>query len=43
MEKGTSILRRVVDYASSKMAKVINGRGLVGTSRSSIPHQTRWS
>jgi hypothetical protein len=43
MEKGTSILRKVVDCASSRMAKVTNGRDLVETSRSFTFHQTRWS
>jgi hypothetical protein len=38
MEKGTSILRKDADCASSKIAKVTNGRDLVRTSRSSTFH-----
>jgi hypothetical protein len=39
MERGTSILRKAVDYASSKMLMVTSGRGLVETSRSFMLHQ----
>jgi hypothetical protein len=41
MEGGTSILRKAVDCASSRMAMVTNGRDLVKISRSSMLHQTR--
>jgi hypothetical protein len=41
MGRATSILRKVVDYASYKMPMVTNGRGLVETSKSFMLHQTR--
>jgi hypothetical protein len=41
MEKVTSILRKAVDCASSKMPMVTNGRDIVETSKSFMLHQTR--
>jgi len=41
MERVTSILKKVVDYASSKMPMVTSGRDLVETSKSFMLHQIR--
>jgi len=38
--KATSILRKAVDYASSKMPMVTNGKDPVETSKSFMLHQT---
>jgi hypothetical protein len=41
MERVTSILRKAVDYASSKMPMVTSGGDLDKTSKSFMLHQTR--
>jgi hypothetical protein len=41
MERAISILRKAVDYASSKTPKVTNGRDLIETYKFFMLHQTR--
>jgi hypothetical protein len=38
MERATSILRKAVEYATSKMPIVTNGRDLIETSKSFMLH-----